>query len=542
MSKLIFKSGGSTPSYNGLLDFDSTPSVRRNDSGIAVGVDAYLEYSIYFDKNIGFPVANQDALVMSGAFGTRVEGNNGKILYFYDAGGTYDTRYDIPIPSLNTWHTIKLIWTQSTTNLELYVDNILQSQTVSAMTTNNNVDGCAIRDIDMNGSNYYLGYPNGNTNAAWVDTIGSVDLTVQGGGFPTTRDISGTTSSGGVPNKLVFKDISENIFSGITYADRESIADTIYIIDTLGIFHISIGGNYLRSMEITSDGIITLKDDVLKAGNHATLMIYNDKAYVSMWNIGVYVYTVNPTTGIFTQTATNTDSKYKNCYGMVECNEYIVIFNETLNKFFTCSSDSSGNLTEIDTLTPPAGTGIQYQRMHTSGNFVYNPYSINSNTDMQLRTYSVDGSGNLIDNSITYVITGNTAHNTTSYDIHIDGDTFLYVDKYDNGLLRFSINPTTGALTQTDSIGYISQGIGGNDDFYVLGGIVSTTYVTLLDKTDLSIIQTTPYDPKSENTVSITNDNIIYYYDATSAPTFGLETLKINYNNVTNINKLILTG
>ena len=47
--------------------------------------------------------------------------------------------------------------------------------------------GASIWNLEIVGSHKWIGYPYGNTNAAWVDTIGSIDGTVTGS--PGTRNV-----------------------------------------------------------------------------------------------------------------------------------------------------------------------------------------------------------------------------------------------------------------------------------------------------------------------------------------------------------------
>ena len=214
MSRVIFNNSSTTKLelvrsnfFQGLLDFDGNPFVKVSNDPSASG-DYFIEFDVWLDKTSGFNSIPYFIAIGSKGMGVKIDDSLNKIAYFYQ-GNTY--RYECNIPSINTWHTFKLVWAESGSDLSFYINNQLQSKTVTTATGASgsniwiggwstagatNFDDIALKNVNLNDEHFYKGYPNGSSNSAWTDQIGSWNATIEASspGTVTTRDI-GTQSA-----------------------------------------------------------------------------------------------------------------------------------------------------------------------------------------------------------------------------------------------------------------------------------------------------------------------------------------------------------
>ena len=198
-----------------LMNFDGNFwfSVAKS---VSTGIDYKVSFDCYLDVSKGNAGTWGNYIVFAGGLdmGIKFIGNNttrnGKIFYHAKAS---TIRYECPMVAPNEKHHFDLYYNNSSNDVSLYVNNIIQTKTVSSesggsggiilvggLTTSSpsNCKNCTLWNLDLNGEHFYEGEPAGNTEAAWADTIGTWDLSISkytAAGDPSIRyAIFGTTT------------------------------------------------------------------------------------------------------------------------------------------------------------------------------------------------------------------------------------------------------------------------------------------------------------------------------------------------------------
>jgi len=339
-------------------------------------------------------------------------------------------------------------------------------------------------------------------------------------------------------SKLIFQDISESTLNSITAADAINLGTTNRpVLYKDGYYIIVLRGDGLKSITIDSDGTIAEINTINDGAFYDSTNIFDDKLFVSSYGTtkGTRAYTLNPSTGAFTLSVSNTTSNYQYSENVV-CNNHLVVYNSSTKVLSTNTSDASGNLTTIDSDTLTTTGSVQY-RLYTNDNFVYISYKPDDNT-IRLYIYEANISGDL--SGLTYCdISGDTA--ISSYYIHIDVDGYLlFTCEGAIGTRKYSINPSTGQLSLIISESALkSKSAYSNSEYYFVGANNVDDQIKIIDKEDLTTLKfldTGGYDTE----IGVTDDNIIYHSDQTFNPAQQFETAKINFTIVDNIKKMKL--
>lgn len=206
-----------TTLYN-LMNFDGKGFVQLVSRTVPTSQDYSIIFNCYFDvsKNQS-TVGPGNGIIVGGGANMGISWYDTSLLYYYN---DVNYRYEAPVPASKKKHVIKLQWTNATSSLKLFINDIEQTQVSSSLTpvggtgiwfggwttlSDTNITNIALWDINLNNEHLYKGYPDGSTNSAWVDTIGDWDGSVLGydTNTITTRDltISGG-SSAATANKL----------------------------------------------------------------------------------------------------------------------------------------------------------------------------------------------------------------------------------------------------------------------------------------------------------------------------------------------------
>jgi hypothetical protein len=180
------------------MNFDGNFYFSRSTTSASTGIDYRISFDCYADVSRGpqgtwgtYPyVIHVGGTNMGIRFiGTNVT-NYGKIMYYYN-GSTI--RYECQMMSPREKHHVDFYYNNTTTDISLYIDNIIQTKTATSEdgaagavilvggTTISSASNCknyTLWNLDLNGDHFYEGEPSGNTEAAWSDNIGTWDLSI----------------------------------------------------------------------------------------------------------------------------------------------------------------------------------------------------------------------------------------------------------------------------------------------------------------------------------------------------------------------------
>lgn len=209
------KLAGSQP-ITGLMNFDGINNyISFPDNTVDVTGDKTINLKLYIDSFLNnnymcyFADVSTDCFIL----GSSTSASN-KLYFMSGAHGLFCTGMIIDYA---TWmqQILNIEVTKSTRSIDqVKINGIVQSSEGNVQyseppkgtfigRTNQSpptytLENATIWDIEIIGENYWKGYPNGNTDAAWIDLIGSADGTVFGD--PSTREISGGSSVSGKLN------------------------------------------------------------------------------------------------------------------------------------------------------------------------------------------------------------------------------------------------------------------------------------------------------------------------------------------------------
>jgi len=186
-----------------LLNFNSSVIIRPQGFALSgFGAGSYnISFDLYLDPSAGATAwggssPEYDAAILHLGDGTRdinliVSRTKGMFYGYGDTGNS--STYICSLPPIRKKTRIDYMWNNTTHDVSLYYDGVAQAKTT---TTNIGATGNALYiggyntsastnsknltmwNFNFNGQHAYKGYPAGNTNAAWADTIGSTDISL----------------------------------------------------------------------------------------------------------------------------------------------------------------------------------------------------------------------------------------------------------------------------------------------------------------------------------------------------------------------------
>jgi len=174
--------------FSDKVEFVSQPDVTGNKTFTA---NLFIDSSTSSEMTIGLMNASNDFLFISYTISADTGPN--KVLVVNTRNTSVIRPYYNIDSYLNQIITLEVIKTSSSITSVKINNNTLtkagDGYFTNGGTTLKAISGqyFSIWDVSINGVASWTGYPNGNTNGAWVDNIGSNDGTVSGS--PTTRNL-----------------------------------------------------------------------------------------------------------------------------------------------------------------------------------------------------------------------------------------------------------------------------------------------------------------------------------------------------------------